>query len=290
MAMIQRDLLAPGALAEVVASVRPAVVVHCAAMTDVDACEQDPARAFACNARLSGDLARAVPPRCLVVYVSTDSVCQGSSAGATEQDPPAPATTYARSKLEGEQLVQEASRAHLIVRTNFYGWSSGRKRTFAEWLCQALESETSIRLFTDVWFTPIYVVDLAIRLQRLIEIGQRGVVHVGGRERLSKYDFGMLLGRTARLPTGSIVPSRIVEAGFAAPRPNDMSLSSVRCEQLTGVAAPRCSDGLQRFLRDRERPLSARFNGLHEDERAMGVRSGLVAIPGVRQDPTDMPV
>ena len=275
--MLQRDLLAPDAPAEVVALVKPDIVVHCAAMTDVEACEQDPARAFASNARLSGELARVVPPRCVVLYLSTDSVFSGRAAWAAEEDLPEPATVYARSKLEGERLIAQAAREHVIVRTNLYGWSSGRKPTFAEWLYGAFERREAIRLVTDVWFTPIYVVDLAHRLRRLMEGGARGLVHVAGKDRLSKFEFGMLLAHAAGFSTEAVIPSRLAELGLAAPRPREMSLASRRCEPLTGMAAPRCAAGLERFVRDRARPVSRRV-ALGEEER-VGAAAGAPLAP-----------
>ena len=262
--MLIRDLLEPGAIADVVAAVNPALIIHCAALVDVDGCEQDPAGAFLCNTRMSGDLARAAPPRCLVVYISSDGLFRGDTANAEEDDVPEPATVYARAKLEGERLIQQATPHHLVVRTNFYGWSSGRKRTFGEWLYASLQTERAVRLFTDFWFTPIYVVDFVHRLKLLIERGARGVVHLGGRERLSKHDFGVLLARAAGFSTDVIVPWSLAKGGLAAPRPRDMSLSSARFERMTGVSVPRCADGLRRFLRDRERPLSRRVDELEE--------------------------
>ncbi len=262
--MIRRDLLAPGAAAGVMAEVQPRVLVHCAAWVDVDACEQDPERAMARNAHLSGALARGAPPGCLMVLVSSDSVCQANGAGATEQDPPAPMTAYAKSKLAGERLVQAAAPEHLIVRTNFYGWSSGRKRTFGEWLYGALERRTPIRLFTDVRFTPIYAADLARRVARLIERGARGVVHVAGNDTVSKFQFGMLVARAAGLSAEAVTPSRLAAGRLAAPRAQDTSLASGRCEQLLGLPAPGCAEGIERFVRDRARPLSRRVSAREE--------------------------
>ena len=253
------DLEAPEFLRETVAAVSPEILIHCAALANVDACEQDPSRAYASNATLTRHLVRAVPASCLVVYLSTDGVFQGDAPLATEEDQPAPRTVYARSKLQGEREVALATSNHLIVRTNFYGWSSGRKRTAGEWLYHALEAQQPVTLFTDFFFTPIYVVDFVERLIHLLEHPYRGVIHVAGRDRLSKHRFGMLMAEMSSFSTAAVQPGSLDEMPLAAPRPKDMSLSSARFVQLTGIEAPGSRSGLMRFLADRGRPLSTRF-------------------------------
>ena len=258
------DLTDATLLGEVIGAAEPDVLLHCAALVNVDACERDAAQAYALNAQLTSVLARAVPRTCLVVYVSTDGIFQGDRPNATEEDLPCPRTVYARSKLHGEWEVQQATENHLIVRTNFYGWSSGRKETAAEWLYHALEAERAITLFDDFFFSPIYVVDFVERLTWLIEGGSRGLVHLSGRERISKYQFGALMARAAGFSMAKVRRGSIDDAHLSARRPKDMSLDCRRFATLTGKDLPGCLEGLQRFLEDRSRRLSARV-GTRQD-------------------------
>lgn len=257
--VLRGDLAEPDVLQQAVGAVAPDILIHCAALAQVEVCEQDPVRAYAANATLTRHLVRAVPPRCLTVYLSTDGVFQGDRPFATEEELPCPRTVYGRSKVHGEWEVALASRNHLIVRTNFYGWSSGRKPTAGEWLCHALEAQQPATLFTDFFFTPMYVVDVVERLAPLFERPYRGVIHLAGADRLSKYAFGRLMADVGGFSTDSIHPGSLGEAPLIAPRPKDMSLSSARFTQLTGITVPDCRSGVQRFLMDRGRPLSARF-------------------------------
>jgi len=252
------DLEAPEFLRETLEAVSPAILIHCAALANVDACERDPDRAYTSNAILTRHLVRAVPASCLVVYISTDGVFQGTSPFAMEEDRPCPRTVYGRSKVQGEGEVALATSNHLIVRTNFYGWSSGRKTTAGEWLYGALETQQPVTLFTDFFFTPIYVVDLVERLMRLLDHPYRGVIHLAGRDRLSKHAFGMRMAELGRLSPHAIRPGSLEDTPWLAPRPKDMSLSSARFVQLTGIEVPDSRSGLTRFLADRGRPLSAR--------------------------------
>jgi dTDP-4-dehydrorhamnose reductase len=256
--IVHGDLQSAEFRARTLDAVRPDVLVHCAAATNVEWCEQQPAEAYALNASVTRALAELAGPRCLFVYVSTDSVFDGRAALRTETDAPCPPTVYGRSKLHGEWEVQLAAPAHLILRTNFFGWSSGRKRTFGEWLYRSLQQHEPVTLFTDVFFTPVYVVDLAESVLTLVERGHRGLVHAVGADRLSKFEFGMRLAALAGFDVASVRAGSIDTATLSAPRPKDMSLSSARFAAALGRAASAVDDGLSRFIADAERPLGAR--------------------------------
>ena len=246
-------------LEDAVSSTKPDILIHCAALVDVEGCEQNPQEAYACHEKLTRELASRVHRRCLLVYTSTDSVFKGDKPFAVEEDRPAPRTVYARSKLHGEWEIELASENHLIVRTNFYGWGSGRKLTAGEWLYQALEMSREITLFNDFYFTPIYVVDFVQRLIRLIEGGDRGLFHLAGKERVSKFQFGALMADVGGLPFSHVRKGSIDESPLKAQRPKEMSLQCDRFRQVTGMDLPGCRSGLIRFMSDRRRPLSQRF-------------------------------
>lgn len=262
----QGDLSEPGFLERIVEQFMPEVVVHCAAMANVDHCEQNPALAHTMNVELTHRLTRAVSRECLFVYISTDGLFKGDRSGVAEEEPPCPRTVYGRTKLQGEQDVQLACPNHLIIRTNFYGWSSGRKPTSGEWLYHALKNGDPITLFEDFFFTPIYVVDLTERLVSLIQSGHRGLFHLAGSQRVSKSQFGALLAQEAGFSLKSVRRGSIDAAHLAASRPKDMSLDCGRFHRLTGSALPDALSGLRRFLKDRERPLSSRFQAPFDEQ------------------------
>lgn len=245
----------------VVAALRdadPDVLIHCAAMLDVDGCEQDPQAAFTMNAEVPRLLARSVRSDCLVVYISTDSLFSGDRGFATESTMPAPRSVYAQSKRKGEQAVEAVAARHLIVRTSFYGWSSGRKKTYGEWLHESLRTRQPVTLFTDVFFTPIYVMDLVDRISLLIGGPHRGYFHIAGKDRVSKYQFGQLLAQASHLSMDRVTAGSIDMSPLRAPRPKDMSLSSDHFRDVMGVDTPGCAGGISRFLADRQSTLSAR--------------------------------
>jgi len=256
--VLLEDLFDAGATTRIVREEAPDAVIHCAAMTDVDACERNPSLALRANTELTRELAGSVGRSCLFVFISTDGVFTGTQPFAAEDWPPDPQTVYGRTKLEAEGIVK-ALPNHLVIRTNFFGWSSGRKKTSAEWLFGALRAQEPITLFDDFFFTPIYVVDFVTALVTLMSSSHRGLFHVCGSERVSKYDFGIALAQLAGFQASNVTPGSIRQARLAAPRPPDMSLNSDKLHRLAGIPAPSIMDGLRAFLGDRDRPLSQHF-------------------------------
>lgn len=258
-AVLTGDLQDPVFLKKIIPEAEPEVLFHCAALTDVEHCERDPQAAHAINAWLLQSILGLLPPGCLFVYISTDAVFGGMRPMGSEEDAPSPCNAYGRSKLEGEEVVRKRTNS-LVVRTNFYGWSSGRKKTFAEWLWSSLEREEPITLFDDFFFSPIYAVDLAQRLGILVDKGCRGLIHLAGRERVSKSQFGRQLAEIAGFSLKNVRTGSVKGSGLAAARGGDLSLDSSRFHRETGVDLPGCREGLERFVRDRGRPLSRRFS------------------------------
>jgi dTDP-4-dehydrorhamnose reductase len=257
--IVPGDLLDDAFVTNTIRDARPEMVIHCAALANVDRCEEEPALADRYNHLMTRTLAEAAGPECLFVYITTDGLFAGNRSFVTEDEPPQPRTVYARTKLAGERAVVDVTANHLILRTNFYGWSSGRKQTSGEWLIQALEAGQPMTLFDDFFFTPIYVADFVERIDRLTRTAHRGVFHLCGAERVSKYQFGATMGEMAGVSTAAVRRGSIDAAGLKAPRPKDMSLNCDRFRNAAGESVPDVRAGLQRFLSDRHRPLSQRF-------------------------------
>ncbi|MBI1952807.1 MAG: SDR family oxidoreductase [Candidatus Omnitrophica bacterium] len=258
--ILQGDLTQPNWIEDQIREIKPEWVIHCAALADVDRCEQEPDLADRLNAQLTRRIAGAVGDRARLMYISTDGVFKGDRPWAREEWPAAPQTVYGRTKREGELAVEQRVARPLVVRTNFYGWSSGRKKTAGEWLTEALRLGKPITLFHDFYFTPIYVADLVERLAILMESEAVGTFHVAGRERVSKYEFGTLLAECAGFSMSCVRRDSMEQAHWVAPRPKDMSLASGRFERLTGSSVPGCRQGIQRFLSHRGVDLEVRTN------------------------------
>jgi dTDP-4-dehydrorhamnose reductase len=179
------------------------------------------------------------------VQISTDHLFAGDRPFRGEGDAPAPLNAYARSKLAGERLVAERCPSALIVRTNFFGWGHALRKSISDWVIEGLRAQKRLRMFSDVFFTPILANRLARTVHALLEAGASGVVHVCGDERVSKHEFALRLAAAFGLPAAGIESSRYEDAGLAAPRPRDMSLSNARARAILGGGK---LGGLDEFL------------------------------------------
>ena len=163
---------------ETFARERPDAVINCAAWTDVDACESDAERAYRVNARAPELLAASCRRvGAALVTISTDYIFDGTKEGFyTQRDDPNPASVYGAAKLQGERLAQAASARTTVVRT---GWIFGRGGTnFLATVIERARRGERLKAISDMYGTPTYAKDLAVRLRALAELDLPGVYHV----------------------------------------------------------------------------------------------------------------
>lgn len=237
------DLTDPDSVTRLWERVAPQLVVHGAALTNVDLCERDPALADAVNRRATELLARhAVTSGTRLVYVSTDSVFDGRRGGYAETDEPAPLNVYARTKLEAEREAAAAD-DHLVVRTNFFG-RSARGHGLAEWILRQLREGNEIVGFSDVIFSPLYCGDFAELVLDLALGDERGILHLGGSGSASKLEFAELVAATYGFDPSLVRPGRLDDLDLTAPRPLNTSLAVDRAERVLGRSLPPIESGI----------------------------------------------
>ncbi len=243
------DLTQPGQVERVMESVQPEMVIHCAAMTNVDRCEAFPDEAECMNSHLPGALAKAAAGSgARFLHISTDSVFDGEQGGYTEEDEPRPNNVYARTKLEGEQRVFAAFPGALVARVNFYGWSWQGKRSLAEWFYNNLSAGKRVLGFTDLYFCPLLVNELVEILLNMLARNLCGLYHVVSSESQSKYDFGRMVAREFGFDESLIAPSSYLEAGLKAPRSRQLNLSSAKLARELGEELPAQLPAVRRFV------------------------------------------
>ena len=250
---VSLDLRDADAVRDVVARVRPDVVVHTAALTNVDACEDDPETAHAVNAHAPGVLATAAAEvGARMVHVSTDAVFDGARGGYVESDPTNPVNVYARTKLDGERAVLAASPDHLVVRTTLFGWNAQPKDSLAEWALGRLDAGERVPGFTDAVFAPLEASTLGGLLLDLAGLGASGVLHLGSADAVSKYEFARAVAQVFGHDADLVDPVVMADVPFRAPRPARTALDASRAAGLLGRPLPSTRDGVERMraLRD----------------------------------------
>lgn len=225
---------------------KPDVIIHTAAQTNVDNCQTDPEKAEVINVEASRNLAAVANNLgAKFVHISTDQLFDGESPWKTEEDLPAPINVYGKTKWRAEQQVANVCPDALILRTNFFGWGTSKRASFSDWILHGLKQHQELTMFTDVFFTPILINHVAKVIFNLVERGASGLFHVGGAERLSKFDFASRLSEVFGYTIEHVQPVSVTSVPLKAQRPLDMSFSSAKAESYLQVRMPTVAEGLK---------------------------------------------
>lgn len=227
----------------------PEVLVNCAAWTDVDGCELDPARAEAVNAGGPELLALACQRvGALLITISTDYVFDGTKEGFyTQRDQPNPQSAYAVSKLGGERRAQLAWARTMAVRTG-YVFGAGGTNFLSSMVARAHRGER-LRAINDMYGTPTYAPDLAERLRQLAQLDLPGIYHVvNSGEGATFEDFARLALGTAGFDLGLIEPVGMDALKRPAPRPRNSRLRCLVSEAIGLAEMPSWKTAVRDFV------------------------------------------
>lgn len=246
------DVRDEAAVEALVGEIRPAVIVHTAALNPGQGTDFE-----GVNARGTRHVARAAAAwDARLIHVSTDVLFDGQKGSYVEEDPPSPITPYGRSKALAEEAVRASGVEAVIVRTSLiYGRRSPWDRQ-TRWIVGDLRAGKPVRLFTDELRCPIWVESLAAALVELAGSRYTGVLHVAGAQALSRYAFGRRLARFHGLDPEEITPTLSRGSGLtqpekgkrSGPRPLDCTLDSSRARALLHTPLPGVDAVLKRGL------------------------------------------
>lgn len=251
------DVRDPDAVSATFANVKPDVVLHLAAATDVDGCERDPDLAFASNATATENIALACRDNdCELVYVSTGAVFPGDKPDPyVESDQPGPANVYGRSKLAGERNVAAVLDRYFVVRAGWMIGGAARDQKFVGKVAQLLRSgQTQLRAVNDKWGSPTYALDFLAGVKRLLESGRHGLYHCVNPGMVTRYDIAVELRAILDRPDVDIEPVSSDAFPLPAPRGRSEALRNHKLEVL-GLDEPRTwQDALRAYVLDELMP------------------------------------
>lgn len=247
--LVHATLDDPAAASRLIDTLKPDAVIHTAALANLEKCEADPQGARYLNAEIPGILAESAARTSVrFIHISTDAVFDGTKDGIyTETDAPSPPGVYSATKLLGEQNVLSANPAAAVARVNFFGWSLSGTRSLSEFFYNKLSAGEQCNGFTDVYFCPLFVGDLAETLVRMLDKGLSGLYHVVGSEALSKYDFGQRIARQFGFDEGLVRPQSVENSGLTAKRSHNLRLSIHKLSTDLGQSIPGVSTGIEQF-------------------------------------------
>lgn len=245
-ATVPFDLANPDTVAVAFEAARPDAVIHAAALADADACEREPERAVALNVTGTALLAVTCARRgARLVVLSTDLVFDGSKGGLREDDLAQPLLHYGRTKLEAEKEALRRCSGSVVVRVALVcGRGHGPRATASEAVAWAVARGQRPRLFTDQHRTPVDPESVAVALAALVRGRGEGRYHLGGAERVSRYELGARVASALRLDA-AVLEATTQASHPGLPRPADVSLDSTRARRELGFA-PRPLDEMIR--------------------------------------------
>jgi dTDP-4-dehydrorhamnose reductase len=247
--VLKADLLEPGAVERLLDQTQPDWVIHCAAQANLEACGQNPELAWELNTAIPKKLAEECRKGgARLLHVSTDAVFDGITGGYTEADTPNPLSTYARTKYQAEIEVAESNPDAIVARVNLFGWSLKGRRSLAEFFFNNLTAGNGVMGFTDVYFCPLLVNEIAHIFFKMLDKGLRGLYHVLSTDTMTKYDFGLAIAQKFGLNSELIAPKSVLDSDLKAVRSPKLILKVDKLIHDLGETPPTISTGIDKFF------------------------------------------
>jgi len=238
---------------EVFKKVNPDVVVHAAALTDVDKCEIDKELAWKINVEGIRNISEAVNvSRAFLVYISTDYVFNGETGQYKETDRVDPINYYGFTKMKAEGLVKDLVAEYCIARASvIYGSTpAAGKINFALWVLNKLKKNEQAKIVTDQWNSPTLNTNIADMTLEIIERKLTGIFHLSGATRINRYDFAKQIAERFNLNSNLISPAISAEFSWVAKRPRDSSLDTSKAQQTLKNKPLQIKPALERMKQD----------------------------------------
>jgi dTDP-4-dehydrorhamnose reductase len=243
------DVTAPDAVEAVFEDVDPDVVVNCAAVSDVAACEENRNRAWAVNARAVKRLAKhCTARRARLVQVSTDFVFDGKRGPYDEKARPDPVNYYGRTKLAAENALREVGLSDWAIARTVLLYGVGRdlsRSNVVLWMIEQLSAGESISVVTDQWRTPTYVPDLADGIARIIERDKTGIYHLSGRELVTIHELAETVAEVFGFDDALVDPVPSSHFDDAVERPAKTGFIILKAETELGYDPHSLEEGLR---------------------------------------------
>lgn len=229
--------------------IRPEAIIHNAAAADIDFCEREKSLAKAIN--YYGTIALAEEGQQLgskLIFVSTDNVFKGDQSFYREDARPEPINYYGETKLLAEETISKTCEDFIIARAALiYGKPVANGNSFSEWIFNNLKAGKYVPVYVDQFRTPVHVVNLAEALLELAVMDWRGIIHLAGPQRMSRYEFANIFCEIFGFSKKYLEMTYMKDAVSAAKRPVDLSLDITRAKKMLKSQLLNCVEGLRQM-------------------------------------------
>lgn len=242
----QLDITSKHDTVKLITKIKPDVVVHATALTNVDLCETNNTLANSINVEGTENiLAGCKAANCKIVYLSTSFVFDGKKKQYSEDDSTSPSTYYGMTKFKGEEIVKNSGLDYLILRTDQpYCWTEKWQHSNSVLrVLETLRESKILREIVDWYNTPAYVPDFVRAAKKLLDDNVTGIYHLVGSDFINRYDWSLLIADVFGLNKNMIEPINSDTLNLPAKRVN-VNLSNQKLFQKTGIRMLGVKDGL----------------------------------------------
>jgi len=255
---IKCDITKRGATIEMIKKTGPDIVLHTAAWTDVDGCENDKDNAFKINAEGTQNIAMGCrESKAVIFYIGSDFIFDGSkNEPYKEDDKINPLNVYGLSKLKGEEWIRKILDRYFIIRTSWLFGKNGRN--FVDIVLDKTERKREMKIVVDQFGSPTYTRDLSEGLERLIALSLKnkdlsGAFHFCNSGSCSWYRYAEEIVRIARRDDAKLLPITSLELDRPAKRPSMSILDTNKYSKLCNDRPRGWQSALQDYLLNEQR-------------------------------------
>jgi dTDP-4-dehydrorhamnose reductase len=267
---IRCDIGSAKNLINAVSGIKPDILIHTAALSDVEYCENNPEQAYTVNTLGTKNIARACRiNKAYLIYISTDYVFSGrKNRPYKETDKVCPVDIYGATKLEGERFVHNILDDYLIVRTS---WLFGPGRdNFVTQILRRAKKEKEMKIIADKFGSPTYTIDLAHAIHDLIlyfyanrtpltanrqpltanrqPLTANRILHVSNSGSCSRFEFTQRIINYAGIRGIKVKPVSFKDFGWSAKRPPYSVLDNSRFQKLMGYKLRPWQEALRNYI------------------------------------------
>ncbi|MDO8621578.1 MAG: NAD(P)-dependent oxidoreductase [Candidatus Levybacteria bacterium] len=248
------DITDKEAIGEKINNSNASVVLHLAAKTDVDGCEKDTALGVNGDAwRINVEGTKNVAEACeksnkKLIYISTDFVFDGEKESEySEEDKPNPVNWYAKTKYEGEKIVQSSNLNWIIARLAYPYRANFQRKDFVRNLIHFFKNKESLSMVTDHIMTPTFIDDIAFAFDKLLKNDEKGIFHIVGNSFISPYEAAMKIAEVFNFDKVLIeTTTRKDFFKYRAPRPFRLAIKNDKIQKL-GIKMKTFEEGLRKI-------------------------------------------
>lgn len=231
---IQIDITNKAAVFDFFDEAKPEVLIHTAAMANVDYCETHKEEAWRVNVEGTANLLGACDKHgTKMIFISTNGVFDGEKAPYSEKDGPNPINHYGKTKLEAENLVRKSGKNHTVARLmTMYGWNNPAERQNpVTWLLSKLRSGETVDMADDIYNNHLLADNGADAIWSIVKLDKSGTYHIAGKDCVSVYELALKVAEVFELDKALIARAKRGFLKTVAPRPKNTCFNTEKMEK-----------------------------------------------------------